>query len=50
MEKVKINLDIVLPNEPDEKDACVQRIIHALESKRGFLPVLSFVFKTQHYF
>lgn len=34
MEKVKINLNIVLPDVPDERDACVQRIIHAMESKR----------------
>jgi len=35
MDKVKIDLDIILPNIPDEKDACVQRIISALENKRG---------------
>jgi Cd2+/Zn2+-exporting ATPase len=35
MEKIKINLDIVLPGVPDERDACVLRIIHAIESKRG---------------
>jgi len=35
MKKVKINLDIVLPDVPDEKDACVHRIIVAMESKKG---------------
>jgi len=35
MEKVKINLDIVLPDVPDERDGCVQRIISATESKKG---------------
>jgi Zn2+/Cd2+-exporting ATPase len=35
MEKVKINLDIVLPDIPDEKDSCVQRIISAMENKKG---------------
>ena len=35
MEKTKINLDIVLPDVPDEKDACVNRIITSLQYKRG---------------
>lgn len=35
MEKLKINLDIVLPNIPDERDECVQRIIAATSSKKG---------------
>ena len=35
MEKVKIDLDIILPGIPNEKDACVHRIISALEYKRG---------------
>lgn len=35
MEKTKINLDIVLPEVPDERDACVSRVIESIESKRG---------------
>jgi Cd2+/Zn2+-exporting ATPase len=35
MEKIKIDLDIVLPDVPDERDKCVQRIISATESKKG---------------
>lgn len=35
MEKLKINIDLVLPDVPDEKDACVQRIITALEGRPG---------------
>ena len=35
MEKIKIDLDIVLPDVPDERDACVERIISAIENKRG---------------
>lgn len=35
MNKVKINLDILLPDVPDEKDACVQRIITELSDTRG---------------
>ena len=35
MEKVKINLDIILPDVPDEKDACVQRIITEMRGRRG---------------
>lgn len=30
-----MNIDILLPEVPNEKDECVARIIHALESKRG---------------
>lgn len=30
-----MNIDILLPEVPNEKDACVARIIQALESKRG---------------
>ena len=33
--KTKINLDIVLPEVPDERDECVQRIISTLEDKKG---------------
>lgn len=35
MEKLKINLDLLLPNVPDEKDACVNRIITELQDKKG---------------
>ena len=35
MDKTKINLDILLPGIPDEKDACVRRIIDEMENIRG---------------
>lgn len=35
MEKTTINLDILLPELPDEKDECVQRIIDFMQFKRG---------------
>lgn len=35
MEKTKINLDILLPEVPDERDACVQRIIETMQSHKG---------------
>jgi Zn2+/Cd2+-exporting ATPase len=35
VEKTRINLDILLPEIPDEREACVQRIISTLEFKRG---------------
>lgn len=35
MEKTRINLDIFLPEVPDERDECVTRIIKSLEYKRG---------------
>lgn len=35
MEKIKINLDLILPDVPDEKDACVSRIIADLKNKQG---------------
>lgn len=35
MEKTKINLDIILPEVPNERDECVSRIIKSLEYKRG---------------
>lgn len=35
MEKTKINLDILLPEVPNERDECVSRIIKSLEYKRG---------------
>jgi Cd2+/Zn2+-exporting ATPase len=39
MEKLKINIDLILPDIPDEKDACVQRIITALEGRPGISKV-----------
>ncbi len=35
MEKTRINLDILLPEVPNERDECVNRIIKSLEHKRG---------------
>ena len=35
MEKTKINLDILLPEVPDERDECVCRVIGSLETVRG---------------
>lgn len=35
MEKTRIDLDILLPEVPDERDECVRRIEEALEYKRG---------------
>ena len=35
MEKIKIGLDVILPDVPDERDACVHRIISELEGKQG---------------
>ncbi len=35
MNKVKINLDILLPEVPDEKDACVNRLISELGARKG---------------
>lgn len=35
MEKIKINLDILLPDVPDEKDECVHRIIEELSTRKG---------------
>ena len=35
MEKTRINLNILLPDVPDERDECVSRIINSLEYKRG---------------
>ncbi len=35
MDKTKINLDILLPGIPDEKDACVRRIIDEMENIKG---------------
>ena len=35
MEKIQINLNLLLPEIPDERDACVQRIISLLRGKEG---------------
>lgn len=35
MEKVQINLNLLLPEIPDDRDACVQRIIALLKGKEG---------------
>ncbi len=35
MEKIKINLDVLLPDVPDERDECVNRIIKEVSAKRG---------------
>lgn len=35
MEKTKINLEILLPEVPDERDQCVTRVIDTLHTKRG---------------
>ncbi len=35
MEKTRINVDILLPELPNERDECVSRIIKSLENKRG---------------
>lgn len=35
MKKTKVNLDLILPDVPDEKDACVKRIIGDLEGRQG---------------
>lgn len=35
MEKTRINLDLLLPEVPDERDHCVARIIQRLQYKRG---------------
>jgi len=35
MEKTRINLEILLPEIPDERDECVHRIIGTMARKRG---------------
>jgi Cd2+/Zn2+-exporting ATPase len=35
MEKTRINLDILLPEVPDERDECVNRIINSMHLRRG---------------
>ncbi len=39
MEKIKINLTLVLPNIPNEQDACVDRIINELKGRQGIQDV-----------
>ena len=47
MEKIKIDLDIILPDVPDEKDACVQRIISSMETKRELRKFISWLKQTR---
>jgi len=35
MDKIKIDLDIVLPDIPNEKDECVRRMVAATEKRKG---------------
>ena len=35
MQKVQINLSLLLPAIPDERDACVQRVISIMEKHKG---------------
>ncbi|MGV8879132.1 MAG: heavy metal translocating P-type ATPase [Sphingobacteriaceae bacterium] len=35
MEKLKINLDIILPDVPDERDACIERLIQKMQRHKG---------------
>ncbi|AXY77919.1 heavy metal translocating P-type ATPase [Paraflavitalea soli] len=35
MDKIKINLDVLLPDVPNERDGCVQRIISELKDTKG---------------
>lgn len=35
MEKIKIDLDLLLPEIPDERDACVERIITMMQNHKG---------------
>lgn len=35
MEKIKIDLDLLLPEIPDERDACVERIITMMQHHKG---------------
>lgn len=35
MEKAQINLEILLPEIPDERDACVQRLISVMQKHKG---------------
>jgi len=47
MEKIKIDLEIILPDVPDEKDACVQRIISSMETKRELRKFISWLKQTR---
>lgn len=38
-EKLKLNLDILLPEAPDEHDACIDRLVTALSGKSGISKV-----------
>ena len=38
-ETLRIDLQILLPQVPDESDACVRRLIHDLESRDGIVQV-----------
>lgn len=35
MQKIKIALELILPEVPDEKDACVRRVIQVLQQRKG---------------
>ena len=35
MKKLKIKIPVILPQVPNEKDTCVQRLIEELEAKEG---------------
>lgn len=35
MEKIQINLEILLPEIPDERDACVERLISVMQKQKG---------------
>jgi len=47
MEKINLDLDIILPDVPDEKDACVQRIISSMETKRELRKFISWLKQTR---
>jgi len=47
METIKIDLDIILPDVRDEKDACVQRIISSMETKRELRKFISWLKQTR---
>jgi len=46
MEKINLDLDIIFPDVPDEKDACVQRIISSMETKRELRKFISWLKQT----
>jgi len=47
MEKINLDLDIILPDVPDKKDACVQRIISSMETKRELRKFISWLKQTR---